>query len=90
MTTSYFATDVHGSNIYWNKFINAGKFYKEDVIILGSDRTGKAIVPISHISSIISLAFNYVLGLGIYLGFKAYRWRKGIDIDKVYKEIPVE
>jgi Icc-related predicted phosphoesterase len=28
------------------KFINAGKFYKADVIILGGDMTGKAIVPI--------------------------------------------
>lgn len=48
MTTLYFATDVHGSNICWNKFINAGKFYKADVIILGGDMTGKAIVPIVH------------------------------------------
>ncbi len=47
-------------------------------------------IGISNLSSIIFLAFNYVLGLGIYLGFKAYRRRKGIDIDKVYKEIPVE
>jgi Icc-related predicted phosphoesterase len=48
LTTLYFATDVHGSNICWNKFINAGKFYKADVIILGGDMTGKAIVPIVH------------------------------------------
>jgi Icc-related predicted phosphoesterase len=42
----FFATDVHGSEICWKKFINAGKFYKADVIILGGDMTGKAIVPI--------------------------------------------
>lgn len=42
----YFATDVHGSEICWKKFINAGKFYKADVLILGGDMTGKAIVPI--------------------------------------------
>lgn len=48
MTVLFFATDVHGSNICWNKFINAGKFYKADVIVLGGDMTGKAIVPIVH------------------------------------------
>ena len=48
MTTLFFATDVHGSEICWKKFINAAKFYKAEVIILGGDMTGKAIVPIIH------------------------------------------
>lgn len=48
MTSIFFATDVHGSDICWKKFINAGKFYEADVIILGGDMTGKAIVPIIH------------------------------------------
>ena len=48
MTTLFFATDVHGSDICWKKFINAGRFYEADVIILGGDMTGKAIVPIIH------------------------------------------
>jgi len=48
MTTIFFATDVHGSEICWKKFINAGKFYEADIIILGGDMTGKAIVPIIH------------------------------------------
>jgi Icc-related predicted phosphoesterase len=42
----YFATDVHGSEICWKKFINASKFYETDALILGGDMTGKAIVPI--------------------------------------------
>ena len=42
----FFATDVHGSEICWKKFINASKFYETDVLILGGDMTGKAIVPI--------------------------------------------
>lgn len=46
MTTVFFATDIHGSDICWNKFLNAGKFYGADVLILGGDMTGKAIVPI--------------------------------------------
>ncbi len=48
MTTIFFATDVHGSDICWKKFISAGKFYKAEIIILGGDMTGKAIVPIIH------------------------------------------
>jgi hypothetical protein len=42
----FFATDVHGSEICWKKFINASKFYETDVLILGGDMTGKAIIPI--------------------------------------------
>jgi Icc-related predicted phosphoesterase len=48
VTTIFFATDVHGSDICWKKFISAGKFYKAEVLILGGDMTGKAIVPIIH------------------------------------------
>jgi hypothetical protein len=42
----FFATDVHGSEVCWRKFLNGGKHYKADVIILGGDMTGKALVPI--------------------------------------------
>lgn len=47
MTTRlFFATDVHGSEACWRKFINSGKHYEADVLILGGDMTGKAVVPI--------------------------------------------
>jgi Icc-related predicted phosphoesterase len=42
----FFATDVHGSEVCWRKFLNGGKHYEADVIILGGDMTGKALVPI--------------------------------------------
>ena len=42
----FFATDVHGSEVCWRKFLNAGKFHKADVLIMGGDMTGKAMVPI--------------------------------------------
>ena len=42
----YFATDVHGSEICWKKFLAASKFYDVDTLILGGDMTGKAIIPI--------------------------------------------
>ena len=48
MTKLFFATDIHGSDICWSKFLNAGKFYGADVLILGGDMTGKAVVPVIH------------------------------------------
>jgi Icc-related predicted phosphoesterase len=45
-TTIYFVTDVHGSDRCFKKFLNAGKFYKAQVLILGGDITGKMIIPI--------------------------------------------
>jgi uncharacterized protein len=44
----FFATDVHGSEICWRKFLNSGKHYDADVIVLGGDMTGKALVPVVH------------------------------------------
>jgi hypothetical protein len=45
-TKIFFASDVHGSEKAYMKFINAGKFYKVDIVILGGDLTGKMIIPI--------------------------------------------
>ena len=42
----FFATDIHGSETCWKKFLNSGEHYKADVVILGGDMTGKALVPI--------------------------------------------
>jgi uncharacterized protein len=42
----FFATDVHGSETCWRKFLNSGQHYEADAIILGGDMTGKALVPI--------------------------------------------
>jgi uncharacterized protein len=42
----YFATDIHGSELCFRKFLNAGKFYGAQVILLGGDVTGKMIVPL--------------------------------------------
>jgi Icc-related predicted phosphoesterase len=45
-TRLYFATDVHGSERTYRKFINAGKFYEADVLVMGGDITGKMLIPI--------------------------------------------
>jgi Icc-related predicted phosphoesterase len=42
----YFATDIHGSETCWRKFLNSGKHYEANVMVLGGDMTGKALVPI--------------------------------------------
>src|SRR6266851_479184 len=44
--TLYFATDIHGSERCFRKFLNAGKAYGADAVILGGDITGKALVPV--------------------------------------------
>jgi Icc-related predicted phosphoesterase len=46
MTKVFFATDLHGSEVCWKKFLNSAKFYDAEVLICGGDMTGKAIVPI--------------------------------------------
>jgi len=45
-TRIFFATDIHGSERCFLKFINAGEFYKANVLIMGGDITGKMIVPV--------------------------------------------
>jgi sugar lactone lactonase YvrE/Icc-related predicted phosphoesterase len=42
----YYASDIHGSETCWRKFLNAGPFYGADLIVMGGDLTGKGIVPI--------------------------------------------
>ena len=45
-TLIFFATDIHGSDICFRKFLNAGKFYGATHLIIGGDITGKSLVPI--------------------------------------------
>ncbi len=42
----FYATDVHGSERTYRKFVNAGKFYKVDHLVMGGDIEGKFLVPI--------------------------------------------
>ena len=44
----------------------------------------------SNVSSMVFMLFNYLLAAAIYFGFSYYRRKQGIQIEKVYKEIPVE
>ncbi|OHB63210.1 MAG: hypothetical protein A2Y76_15430, partial [Planctomycetes bacterium RBG_13_60_9] len=46
ITRLFFATDIHGSERTYRKFINAGKFYDVNVIVMGGDISGKLMIPI--------------------------------------------
>jgi Icc-related predicted phosphoesterase len=43
----FFASDIHGSETCFRKFVNAARAYEADVVILGGDITGKLLVPIT-------------------------------------------
>lgn len=58
MPRIFFATDLHGSETCWRKFLNAAKFYDCPILICGGDMTGKAIIPIVEENG----HFTYTLG----------------------------
>ncbi len=45
-TRVFFVTDIHGSDRLFLKFVNAGKVYKANVLVLGGDITGKSVTPL--------------------------------------------
>ena len=42
----FFATDVHGSDVCFRKFLAAAKVYEPNVLLLGGDFAGKGLVPV--------------------------------------------
>ena len=42
----FYASDVHGSDICWRKFLNAARHYDAQALVMGGDLTGKALVPV--------------------------------------------
>jgi uncharacterized protein len=58
MPKIFFATDLHGSEVCWRKFLNAAKFYDCDLLICGGDMTGKAMIPLVEEDG----HFSYALG----------------------------
>ena len=44
----FFASDLHGSEVCFKKFVNGAKFYGANVLIMGGDLTGKAVIPITE------------------------------------------
>lgn len=46
VTRLYYASDIHGSEVLWRKFLNAADAYKAEVLVMGGDVTGKVVVPL--------------------------------------------
>ncbi|TET36082.1 MAG: hypothetical protein E3J72_09580 [Planctomycetota bacterium] len=45
-TRFMFATDLHGSETVWRKFLNSAKLFQCDALVMSGDMTGKVMVPI--------------------------------------------
>lgn len=55
----FFASDLHGSNVCFKKFVNSAQFYGADVLVLGGDLTGKAVIPIAEQTDGTFLTFQH-------------------------------
>jgi uncharacterized protein len=44
----YYASDVHGSDRCWRKFLGAARFYGLQHLVMGGDLVGKAVVPVER------------------------------------------
>src|SRR5919112_86833 len=42
----YYASDIHGTEVLWRKFLHAPAVYGAPVIVMGGDVTGKVVVPL--------------------------------------------
>jgi Icc-related predicted phosphoesterase len=42
----FYASDIHGTEVLWRKFLNAPKYYKARVLVMGGDVTGKVAIPL--------------------------------------------
>lgn len=42
----FYASDIHGTEVLWRKFLRARGFYQAEALIMGGDVTGKVAVPI--------------------------------------------
>src|ERR1700736_3121427 len=45
-TRLFFATDIHGSEQCFRKWLNAAAVFEADALILGGDITGKSLIPL--------------------------------------------
>ncbi|MFW5837506.1 MAG: hypothetical protein ACOCVM_05815 [Desulfovibrionaceae bacterium] len=46
MTTVFFASDIHGRERFWRKFVNAAEFFQADVLIFGGHMVGRGLQPL--------------------------------------------
>ncbi len=51
-TRIFFATDVHGSDQCFRKWLSAARVYEADVLIMGGDVAGKVVVPVVSVGDV--------------------------------------
>jgi len=44
----FYASDIHGTEVLWRKFLNAPRYYKAQVLVMGGDVTGKVAIPLAE------------------------------------------
>ena len=74
----FYATDIHGSERCFTKFVNGGPFYKADVLVIGGDITGKYFIPV------VEQADGTITAT--YLG-KEYKLKPGKELDQLEQRI---
>jgi uncharacterized protein len=42
----YYASDIHGTEVLWRKFLHAPSVYGAGVLVMGGDVTGKVVIPL--------------------------------------------
>jgi Icc-related predicted phosphoesterase len=52
----YYASDIHGTEVLWKKFLRAPEVYKASVLVMGGDLTGKAVIPVVENGSGVRVA----------------------------------
>jgi Icc-related predicted phosphoesterase len=57
-TRLFFATDIHGSEQCFRKFLNAAKFYDVSLLVLGGDILGKLLIPILESNGTYSATYG--------------------------------
>ena len=65
-------------------------FWDPNVLPEALPAVGTYAIGWSNVNSMIFMLIMYLLAGAIYFGFSYYRRKQGIQIEKVYKEIPVE
>jgi Icc-related predicted phosphoesterase len=78
VTRIFFATDIHGSERCFRKWLNAGRVYDAQVMVLGGDITGKSLKPLWQVES------------GVWegeVGGKVVQAREGEELDALRRNI---
>ncbi len=65
-------------------------FWDPHVLPTSLPAIGTYAIGWSNVTSMVFMFLNYAVAAAIYFGFSAYRRNQGIDVEKIYKAIPVE